>query len=93
MALLPPDTNTAFDRLLHKATAQHDEGLTAILKKDHSAQKAASEEYFRNWDGKSAQRETEADRAARRDDYASLTRQYVSLLISLNWALEQVPVV
>lgn len=74
MALLPPDTNTAFDSLLHRATAEKDGGIGAILKKDHRAQKAASEEYFRHWD-KTAQQETEADRAERSDGYASLTRQ------------------
>lgn len=80
MALLPPDTNSAFDNLLHKATAEKDGGVGAILKKDHSAQKAASEEYFRHWDNKSAQQETELDRAERAEEYASLTRQYVPIL-------------
>lgn len=77
MALLPPDTNSAFDNLLHRATAEKDGGIGAILRKDHRAQKAASEEYFRHWDNKSAQQETESDRAERTEEYASLTRQYV----------------
>lgn len=80
MALLPPDTNSAFDNLLHRATAEKDGGIGAILRKDHRAQKAASEEYFRHWDNKSAQQETETDRAERTEEYASLTRQYVSSL-------------
>lgn len=80
MALLPPDTNSAFDNLLHRATAEKDGGIGAILRKDHRAQKAASEEYFRHWDDKSAQHETESDRAERTEEYASLTRQYVSSL-------------
>ena len=77
MALLSPDTNSAFDSLLHRATAEKDEGIAAILKKDHRAQKAASEDYFRHWDDKTPQQETEVDRAERSDEYASLTRQYV----------------
>ncbi len=48
----------------------------AMLKKDASSQKAAVDEYFKHWDNKAADVETEEVRKTRRDEYATLTRQY-----------------
>lgn len=50
--------------------------------KDAAAQKAAVDEYFKHWDNKLAATETEEVRKARRDEYATLTRQYVKDMIS-----------
>ena len=49
----------------------------AMMKKDAISQKAALDEYFKHWDNKAADVETEETRKSRRDEYASLTRQYV----------------
>ncbi|KAK1991277.1 hypothetical protein LX36DRAFT_685565 [Colletotrichum falcatum] len=70
--------DATFDKVLHGDTAKT-AGMSAMLKKDHDAQKAATDEYFRHWDNKSAQKETKEDRDARAADYASLTRQYYNL--------------
>ena len=71
--------DAAFNRALHGQSAQSKGGLMAMRKKDQAAQKAAVDEYFKHWDNKAAANETEADRKARRDEYATLTRQYVML--------------
>ncbi|KAF3771097.1 hypothetical protein M406DRAFT_248043 [Cryphonectria parasitica EP155] len=68
-----------FENILHKKTATTDAGFSAMLKKDKEAQQAAVDEYFQHWDNKEAKDETEATRADRVKDYASLTRQYYNL--------------
>jgi len=65
-----------FNKVLHGKSAQAQGGIASLLKKDNSAQKAAVDEYFKHWDNKAAGEETEETRAARRDEYATLTRQY-----------------
>lgn len=45
--------------------------------KDSASKKEAVDEYFKHWDNKKADVETEEVRKARRDEYATLTRQYV----------------
>ena len=45
--------------------------------KDSASKKEAVDEYFKHWDNKSHEEETEETRKARRDEYATLTRQYV----------------
>jgi len=69
--------DAAFNKALHGKSANSRGGLTALRNKDEAAQKAAVEEYFKHWDNKTAAEETEEIRKARREEYASLTRQYV----------------
>ncbi|KAL0938452.1 uncharacterized protein CTRU02_205062 [Colletotrichum truncatum] len=71
--------DATFEKILHKGTSRDNVGMSAMLKKDHEAQQAASDEYFKHWDNKSAQKETKEDRDARTADYESLTRQYYNL--------------
>ena len=67
-----------FNRAMHgKSISGH--GLSALRNKDAASQKAAVDEYFKHWDNKTADIETEETRKARRDEYATLTRQYVYL--------------
>jgi sterol 24-C-methyltransferase len=66
-----------FNRALHGKSAQSKGGFAAMRGKDAAAQKAAVDEYFKHWDNKDAETETEEVRAARRAEYATLTRQYV----------------
>lgn len=66
-----------FNRAMHKKSAQAHGGFAAMRGKDSAAQKAALDEYFKHWDNKDAETETEETRAARRAEYATLTRQYV----------------
>ncbi|KAF2007050.1 hypothetical protein P154DRAFT_517477 [Amniculicola lignicola CBS 123094] len=68
-----------FNKAMHGKSAGAQGGLTALFKKDQSAQAAAVDEYFKHWDNKSAEVETEETRKARRDEYATLTRHYYNL--------------
>lgn len=80
--------DAAFNKALHGKSSEARGGFAAMRNKDKAAQKAAVEEYFKHWDDKAAATETEEIRKARRDEYATLTRQYVSLL-SLACDVEQ----
>jgi sterol 24-C-methyltransferase len=67
--------DAAFAKALHGKSAQERGGFMAMRKKDKDAQKLAVDEYFKHWDDKEADVETEETRKARRDEYATLTRQ------------------
>ncbi|OAX77688.1 hypothetical protein ACJ72_08009 [Emergomyces africanus] len=67
--------DAAFNKILHGSSSKKRGGLAAMRAKDHKAQKAAVEEYFKHWDEKSSAEETEEIREARRAEYATLTRQ------------------
>lgn len=71
------DRDAAFNKALHGQSTEARGGLAAMRNKDKVAQKAAIDEYFKHWDNKAASIETEETRKARRDEYATLTRQYV----------------
>jgi sterol 24-C-methyltransferase len=64
-----------FNKAMHGKSAASRGGLTAMLSKNTKAQKAAVDEYFKHWDNKAAADETQADRDARKAEYATLTRQ------------------
>jgi sterol 24-C-methyltransferase len=51
-----------FARALHGKSAQATGGLAALRGKDAQAQKAAMDEYFKHWDNKPAETETEETR-------------------------------
>lgn len=67
--------DAAFNQILHGKSSEAAGGLRAMRAKDHQAQKEAVDEYFKHWDNKAAATETEETRKARRDEYATLTRQ------------------
>ncbi|KAI9830428.1 MAG: Delta(24)-sterol C-methyltransferase [Sarea resinae] len=75
--------DAAFNKAMHGKSAEERNAFMAMLKKDPKAQKAAVDEYFKHWDNKSAADETEADREARRAEYATLTRHYYNLATDL----------
>lgn len=52
-----------FNRAMHGKSAQLRGGFAALRGKDSAAQKAAVDEYFKHWDNKSAEDETEETRA------------------------------
>jgi sterol 24-C-methyltransferase len=52
-----------FNRAMHGKSAQSRGGFAALRGKDSAAQKAAVDEYFKHWDNKSAEDETEETRA------------------------------
>ena len=64
-----------FNKALHGKSAQSKGGFAAMRNKNADAKKEAVEEYFKHWDNKAANVETEETRKARRDEYATLTRQ------------------
>ncbi|CAG8268853.1 unnamed protein product [Penicillium olsonii] len=69
-----------FNKALHGKSAKARGGLSAMRGKDAAAQKAAVDEYFKHWDNKEHVNETDADREARRSEYATLTRHYYNLV-------------
>ena len=69
--------DAAFNKALHGKSSEATGGMRAMRQKNHLAQKEAVDEYFKHWDNKAAKEETEETRKARRDEYATLTRQYV----------------
>ncbi len=50
--------DSAFNKAMHGKSADEKAGFRAMLGKDHEAQKAAVDEYFKHWDNKSAGTET-----------------------------------
>lgn len=54
--------DAAFNKALHKNSAEAQGGLTALMQKNKTAQKAAVDEYFKHWDNKPAAGETAEDR-------------------------------
>jgi hypothetical protein len=61
----------------------NDNELTTRIGKGNDAQKAAIDDYFKHFDNKKAEDETEEDRQARRAEYATLTRHYYNLATDL----------
>ena len=57
--------DAAFNKILHGKSAEERAGFMSMIKKDPKAQKAAVEEYFKHWDHKSANVETQETRDVR----------------------------
>jgi sterol 24-C-methyltransferase len=57
--------DAAFNQAMHGKSAQSQGGMMAMLQKDKAAQQAAVDEYFKHWDNKSAEVETEETRKVR----------------------------
>ena len=79
-----------FAKALHGKTAKGNNSLMAMLSKDNKAQGVSIENYFKHWDEmQAAKDETPEDREARRNQYASLTREYYNISTDLyenGWA-------
>lgn len=73
------ERDAAFNKAMHGSSAVAAGGFAAMFKKDAAAKQVALDEYFKHFDNKGAENETDADRAARTAEYATLTRQYVLL--------------
>ena len=67
--------DAAFHKVLHGSSGANRGGFMSMLGKNAEAKKEAVDEYFKHWDNKHASVETDDDRKARRDEYATLTRQ------------------
>ncbi len=67
--------DAAFKKALHGKSAETAGGFASMLSKDKDAKKVAVDEYFKHFDNKRAETETDADREARTKEYATLTRQ------------------
>jgi sterol 24-C-methyltransferase len=50
--------DAAFNKVLHGKSVESKGGFLSLINKDHSAHKAASDEYFKHWDNKPADNET-----------------------------------
>jgi sterol 24-C-methyltransferase len=64
-----------FVKALHGSSVEAKGGFAAMLSKDKEAKKLAVDEYFKHFDKKTAENETDADREARVAEYATLTKQ------------------
>jgi sterol 24-C-methyltransferase len=64
-----------FNKAMHGTSSQAKGGVSAMFAKDRQAKKAAMDEYFKHFDNKKAENETNADREGRTAEYATLTRQ------------------
>jgi hypothetical protein len=73
--------DASFSKVLHGNVNERG-GFMSMLGKDSASKKEAVDEYFKHWDNKNADVETEETRKARRDEYATLTKQYVNSNIS-----------
>ncbi|KAL9053865.1 MAG: hypothetical protein Q9162_004512 [Coniocarpon cinnabarinum] len=84
-ALEPEDRqrDADFNKAYHGTTAQKGSGWRSMFGKSGEAYQLASDDYWRHWDEKAAADETPEVRAARREQYASLTRQYYNLATDL----------
>ena len=51
--------DAAFNKALHGQSAQARGGLASLMRKNKDAQELAVEEYFKHWDKKAAEDETE----------------------------------
>jgi len=54
--------DAAFNKAMHGKSAAEKAGFLAMLSKDTGAQKAAVDEYFKHWDNKGADVETDKHR-------------------------------
>lgn len=72
-----------FVKALHGDSVEAKGGFAAMLSKDKEAKKLAVDEYFKHFDKKSAETETDADREARTAEYATLTKHYYNLATDL----------
>jgi sterol 24-C-methyltransferase len=57
--------DAAFNKAMHGKSSQAQGGMRAMFQKDKAAQQAAVDEYFKHWDNKSAEVETEETRKVR----------------------------
>lgn len=55
--------DAAFNKAMHGTSAQARGGIAAMFSKGADAKKAAVDEYFKHWDNKPAENETEEERA------------------------------
>jgi len=55
-------------------------GFRAVVGKDREAHSAAVDGYFRHWDNRDAETQTEADKQERLEDYSTLTKHYYNLV-------------
>ena len=58
-------SDAAFKKAMHKDSAASKGGFAAMIGKDKEAHKASLDEYFKHWDDKSAETETEETRKVR----------------------------
>ncbi|KAF2398433.1 hypothetical protein EJ06DRAFT_497118 [Trichodelitschia bisporula] len=71
-----------FMKAMHGTSSESTGGIKAMMGKNNAAQKEAVAEYFKHWDNNPTE-ETEGTRAARRAEYATLTRHYYNLATDL----------
>ncbi|KAK1758287.1 sterol 24-C-methyltransferase erg-4 [Echria macrotheca] len=72
-----------FGKALHGSSVEAQGGFAAMLTKDKEAKKVAVDQYFKHFDNKTAEAETDADREARTAEYATLTKHYYNLATDL----------
>lgn len=78
--LAPKDfkADADFAKAMH-GSATSKSGFTAVLNKNKDAHSAAVDGYFKHWDNRNSETQTEEDQKARLEDYSSLTKHYYNL--------------
>ncbi|KAK9456763.1 S-adenosyl-L-methionine-dependent methyltransferase [Dipodascopsis uninucleata] len=74
------EQDAAFKVALHGKDVTGSSGIGAIIKKNAEAQSAAVGEYFKFWDNKRPNQESEQDKIGRLEEYATLTKHYYNLV-------------
>lgn len=67
-----------FAETLHGDAKSH--GIAAVVKKNRKAHDAAIQGYFKHWDNRAADTQTETDKQERLGDYSELTKHYYNLV-------------
>lgn len=67
-----------FAKAMH-GTSTDKSGFTAVLNKNKDAHNAAVEGYFKHWDNRNSETQTDEDQEARLEDYSSLTKHFYNL--------------
>ena len=71
--------DAAFNKAMHGKSVDSKGGFRSMINKDREAHKAASEEYFKHWDNKSASSETAEIREVKTFNATSLDSWLISL--------------
>lgn len=72
-----------FNKAYHGKSSQARGGTMSMFGKNIDAHAAAAADYWKHWDNKASADETAETRAARREEYATLTRHYYNLATDL----------
>ncbi|KAF5093203.1 hypothetical protein D0Z00_004188 [Geotrichum galactomycetum] len=79
--LAPKDfkADAEFAKAMHGSNNASKTGFSSLASKNEEAHLAAVDGYFKHWDNKNSETQTEEDQKTRLEDYSSLTKHYYNL--------------